>query len=298
MIDKEVAVIIINYNGYADTIECISSIQRNSYQNYYIILVDNASPDRSGLLLRDRYKDDNSIEVILSDKNGGFAAGNNIGIRRAIALNLKYVLLLNNDTIVEKNFLSNMVANAIENKTLYTGKIYYYYEPTKVWCAGGEYNWYKGTVTHRKIGIIEGVTDNITEVDFLCGCYIFLSTASLKEIGMLPEEYFLYSEDLDYSLKAKTMGYNLKCIESSIIYHKVSASTSKLSKKTQYFIIRNRYYVIKKYHKGLKRLTALIYTTLGCAKRIFKGEYSFNIFIKAYRDFKLMCKEFLYASDK
>lgn len=283
-----VGIILVNYNGYEDTKECIESIKKNTYHNYKIIIVDNASPDESGKLLDNEYSGDKDIIVILNRENAGFSEGNNIGLKYASEEKLDYVLMLNNDTIVDSDFLYKLIKGARKTnfKGLYSGKILYYFDKDKIWFAGGKYNYFKGTASHEGVNENDGKYYNTTrKIEFICGCCIFMSMEIYHQLGNLSDEYFLYAEDLDYSLMAQNKNISMYYIPEARIYHKVSASTSKISILSQYYMIRNRFYIISKFHYGYKKISAYIFTTLWCIKRIIKREFSIPVCKTAISDF-------------
>lgn len=283
-----VGIILVNYNGYEDTKECIESIKKNTYHNYKIIIVDNASPDGSGKLLDNEYSGDKDIIVILNRENAGFSEGNNIGLKYASEEKLDYVLMLNNDTIVDSDFLYKLIKGARKTnfKGLYSGKILYYFDKDKIWFAGGKYNYFKGTASHEGVNENDGKYYNTTrKIEFICGCCIFMSMEIYHQLGNLSDEYFLYAEDLDYSLMAQNKNISMYYIPEARIYHKVSASTSKISILSQYYMIRNRFYIISKFHYGYKKISAYIFTTLWCIKRIIKREFSIPVCKTAISDF-------------
>uniref|UniRef100_UPI00260C60D3 glycosyltransferase family 2 protein n=1 Tax=Blautia sp. TaxID=1955243 RepID=UPI00260C60D3 len=111
---KKIGIILVNYNGYEDTIECVKSIKKSTYRNYKIIIVDNASPDESGNRLNDKYSNDSDIVVILNKENTGFSEGNNIGLEYIEKEQIDYILMLNNDTVVEPEFLYKLIEGAKE----------------------------------------------------------------------------------------------------------------------------------------------------------------------------------------
>ena len=283
-----VGIILVNYNGYEDTKECIESIKKNTYHNYKIIIVDNASPDESGKLLDNEYSGDKDIIVILNRENAGFSEGNNIGLKYASEEKLDYVLMLNNDTIVDSDFLYKLIKGARKTnfKGLYSGKILYYFDKDKIWFAGGKYNYFKGTASHEGVNENDGKYYNTTrKIEFICGCCIFMSMEIYHQLGNLSDEYFLYAEDLDYSLMAQNKNISMYYIPEARIYHKVSASTTKISILSQYYMIRNRFYIISKFHYGYKKISAYIFTTLWCIKRIIKREFSIPVCKTAISDF-------------
>lgn len=286
---KKIGIILVNYNGYEDTIECVKSIKKSTYRNYKIIIVDNASPDGSGNRLNDKYLNDSDIVVILNKENAGFSEGNNIGLEYIEKEKIDYILMLNNDTVVEPEFLYKLIEGARETnfEGLYSGKILYYFDKDRIWYAGGKYNYLKGTAIH------EGVNENddnkhynmTKKMEFICGCCIFMNIDIYHQLGKLSDEYFLYAEDLDYSLTAQKLKIPMYYIPDARIYHKVSASTSKLSTLSQYYMIRNRFHIIRKFHRNYKKISAYIFTVLWCTKRIIRHEFSIAVCRAAITDF-------------
>ncbi len=221
----KVAIIILNWNGKNDTIECLKSLQNIDYKNYEIIIVDNASSDGS---VEEISKQFPSVNLICNKKNLRFAGGNNIGIKYAIENAFDSILFLNNDTIVKENFLSEFVKYFSQNENIGIcgGKIFYYSEPQKIWFAGGKINWFSGLTKH--VGIRKMDCDKfnqIMETDYVSGCCMLVKKSVFEKIGLLDENYFIYGEDADFSLRAKKFGFKLFYIPSSIIWHKVSISS-------------------------------------------------------------------------
>lgn len=286
---KKVGIILVNYNGYEDTIECIESIKKSTYRNYKIVIVDNDSPDGSGKLLNDKYSTDQDIVVLLNEENAGFSEGNNIGLKYVEKEKLEYILLLNNDTVVEPEFLYELIEGAKKTnfEGLYSGKILYYFDKNKIWFAGGLYNYLKGTAVHEGVNEKDNdkYYDTMRKMEFICGCCIFMDIDVYRQLGKLSDEYFLYAEDLDYSLLAQKKNIPMYYIPDARIYHKVSASTSKISTLSQYYMIRNRFHIIKKFHHGYKKISAYIFTMLWCVKRIVKHEFSIIVCKTAITDF-------------
>lgn len=243
-----VYIIILNYNGYKDTIECIKSLQKINYNNYKIVIVDNNSTNNSFNILK---KEFNDIEILKSLENNGFGAGNNIGIKYALKNNAELVLLLNNDTTVERDFLLNMVDEFEDpNVGMVAGKIYYYDKPEVIWSAGGYINKFKGLGCHYGINKVDNDEFNIRkEVNFLTGCCQLIKSQVIKKIGLYEESFFLYLEDVDYCINVLESGYKIIYQPRSIIYHKVSASTDELSEMYLYYFNRNRMEILNKCNK-------------------------------------------------
>ena len=287
--DGLVYIVLINYNGFDDTIDCVESIRGNKYKNYKIVIVDNHSTDDSQEKLKDTYSASSDVILILSDANLGFSGGNNLGIKRAIEDKADYVMLLNNDTIIDERCIERLVSKSKqhEDSAFITGKILYYYEPKKIWFAGGEYEAHKGSGRHFGVGEIDrGQFNEEKELSFVCGCLVLMSRKCVESVGLMPEEYFLYGEDTAYSLEVTRKGLKIFYEPEAVIYHKVSASTSKISNLTGYYVIRNRLYIIKKYNQGISKQTAYVSTTLHVIKGIVKGKYKVQTMRKAYADFR------------
>lgn len=236
----KVSIIILNWNGEKDTIECLNSLKHIIYPNYVILLVDNGSIDGSVEYFRKKYPD---IEIIENGRNMGFAEGCNIGIRRSLEKGANYVLLLNNDTTVEPNFLDEMVTLAESKKDIgiVGPKICYYDEKNKISRAGEKINTITGKVTINKRDHIDDETNtrdkNGEMVDIVEGSCFLIRSNLFDKIGLLDPEYFAYSEDIDYCLRAKKNNFDVYCCHSSKIYHKGSRSSSSCLRT--YLMIRN-----------------------------------------------------------
>ena len=219
-----VAIILLNYCNYKDTIACVETLKKIEYSNYLIIIVDNHSPNESLEKLNELK--DSQIRIVDSGKNGGFAYGNNIGIQCALENGSDYVLLINNDTLVEPDFLSKLVDNGVykANGDIISCRIMYNFDRNKVWYAGGEIDWNNLRATHLGINEKTDLNDKMREISFVSGCCMLISRSCIERVGMLPEEYFMYYEDMDYCQHAKEEGAKLIYVPSSVIYHCVSAS--------------------------------------------------------------------------
>ncbi|WP_338432723.1 glycosyltransferase family 2 protein [Clostridium tyrobutyricum] len=218
-----VYIILINYNGYKDTIECVNSLKQISYKNCKIIIVDNASSDNSISMLKKQ-----GITVIESKRNLGFAGGNNLGIKYALAHGADYIMLLNNDTIVGEYFLDNMLESFNkDNKIGLVGcKIMYYDEKNIIWYGGGYIDWFKFLGVHYSMRQVDvGQCDTEKEIDFMTGCCMLIKRQVFEKIGLLSEDYFMYFEDVDFCVKVRNGGYKIWYNPKGVIYHKVGLSS-------------------------------------------------------------------------
>jgi GT2 family glycosyltransferase len=187
--------------------------------------VDNASSDGTVETVKEKFP---SVKIISNPKNLRFAGGNNVGIEYALQNKSDFVLLLNNDTEVDPNFLSELVRFA-ENDSrigIVGPKIFYYYDQKRIWFAGGRVDYWKGWISHIGIREIDhGQYDTAREVDYITGCCMLVKREVVEKIGKLDESYFIYGEDTDWCLRASRADYKLAYVPSSVIWHKVSASS-------------------------------------------------------------------------
>ena len=275
MVEKKVGIILVNYNGAKDTVECLNSLYTVNYKNKKIYVVDNNSSE-DDLEYLESFIDCSYVKLIKLEENLGFSGGNNIGIKEALADGCKVIGLLNNDTTVEDDFLNQLVIKLFSDKRIgaVVPQIRDYYNESMVTYGGGEINYLKGSVFIEGINRYEDSINNTERfVTFGHGCCLFLKKEVILKIGLLPEEYFLYFEDADYSIQIVKSGYRIMYCPKSIIYHKESASTKKGSDNFQYYFTRNRFYFIKKNFKLLSKLTAYPISVLYLIKKMLLKEF-------------------------
>ena len=281
--EPKVAIIIVNYNGFSDTVECIQSIEKNDYGNYQIVVVDNASTTVP-LPEEKQYLESHAI-YIQSHTNAGFSAGNNIGIQLAMEKRAEYVLLINGDTTVEPDFLSKLMAaaNAHPEAGIVCGRIMYYDTPQILWYGGGTIDFKTGNTVHTGWGKnIQEVELKSGPVTFSTGCLMLIPVSVFRKTGFLGEEYFLYCEDTDYSCRVQAAGYSIYYCNDAVIYHKVSRSVGQASATQQYYMTRNTQYLVRACLSDWK--TACFCTFVRDVKSLIRGRLKLSIFIRAYRD--------------
>jgi GT2 family glycosyltransferase len=220
-----VYIIVLTWNGKVDTLECLKSLALLTYSNFKTVVVDNASDDGTSEAVRQLYS---SVHVIQNNHNLRFAGGNNIGIEFALENNADYILLLNNDTVADKNFLSYLIESIEKDKTIGMAgpKIYFHSDPKRIWYAGGKINWWSGSVSHLGVREIDnGKFEKLRYTDYVTGCALLVKREVVEKIGMLDESYFIYGEDADWSLRTVLAGYKLLFVPQAVLWHKVSVST-------------------------------------------------------------------------
>ncbi|VYU30775.1 N-acetylglucosaminyl-diphospho-decaprenol L-rhamnosyltransferase [Clostridium tertium] len=271
--EAKVAIILVNYNGEKYNEECINSILKSTYKNYEIIVIDNNSTDNSVKLLEEKFNSD--IKIIMSDSNLGFSGANNLGIKYALNNGFDYVMLLNNDTIIESDMIELMI-DASDSKYVISPKIYYYDNKNIIWSAGGGMNWIKGLPIQYGINELDSYENNKKKnIEFATGCCILIPIECIEKIGLMSEEYFLYYEDTDYCVRMIRSGYEIYFEPKAVMYHKVSASTGGEKSKTYwYYMIRNRLLFNKKFNEKIfsYRLYFFLTTSVKLFKYLFKRE--------------------------
>jgi len=222
-----VYIVLLNWNGWRDTRACLDSLEGLSYPNYRVVVVDNASTDGSEARLRESHPE---VTLLQSGANLGFAGGNNVGLRYALGGGADYVWLLNNDTLVEPDALTHLLARMEEDPEVgLCGSTLVYEgdrETVQAW-GGARYNRWLGTVRHLGQGKPRAQAVDAPSVerdlDYLVAASTLASRRFLEEVGLLREDYFLYFEELDWAVRAKgrfRLGYAPK----SVVYHKEGSS--------------------------------------------------------------------------
>jgi len=211
--------------------------------------------------------------LIKNEKNYGFAEGNNIGMRYALkALNPDYILLLNNDTVVDKGFLDELVkvAESDEKIGIVGPKIYYYSEPTRIQHAGGIINMWTGRRYMRGYGEIDDIKYNeLMPVDFITGATLLVKRDAIYNIGLLDPDYFSYTEDIDWCYRTTKCGYRILYVPNAKIWHKVSATTGgEMSATSLYYIVRNTIIFMKKNARFYQWPTYLSFSAFYFTRRL------------------------------
>lgn len=272
-----VAIIILNWNSYNDTFECLESLKQLNYKNFHVYLVDNDSKDNSFLdLCRDIKLNKFSFEItpIQTGANLGFAGGNNVAIKQAYKHGFSYVWLLNNDTTVNPNALNELVTVIDSDPSIgIVGSKIYYFGTNTIWFAGGKVNHWTGRTKH--IGIKEedtGKYSEVTEVEYITGCSMLFRTEIIIIEGCMREEYFLYNEETDWNIRLRQAGWKVLFVPNSVVFHKVSSSTGgDLSPSYLYYHIRNSFFMILFTQKSiLKIITAFLYMLYMMFKNFIK----------------------------
>lgn len=261
----KLAVILVNYNGEKYNVACIESILANSSAaELKIIVVDNASQDDSMRLLGEKYAGNEQVELIRLDDNYGFSYANNVGIDRAKEQGADYVMLLNNDTEIMPDMLSQLWECAKRHPgSVAVPKIYYSDDRKRLWSAGGSFSPVIKKAGH--IGLDEtdqGQYDQERETGFATGCCLWIPMEVIEKAGTLDARFFLYYEDTEYSFRLHRMGIPIYYCPRAVMYHKVGASTRGAdSALCAYYIARN-WLLCNRLHLGRRYPLFLAYYAL------------------------------------
>lgn len=257
----EVSIIILNWNGLNDTVECLESLKKIDYPHYRVILVDNGSEGDDVEVLREKYGD--YIHIIENDRNYGFSEGNNIGMRYVLEnYSPDFFLLLNNDTVVDPGFLSSLVEVAESDPEIgiVGPKICFYNEPNIIQSAGMQIDWWRGRILlDTSTQIDEGQCDETREVDWVVGCALLIKRNTVGEIGMLYAGYFSYVEEADWCARATRAGYIVTYIPTAQIWHKRKLPIDRIDGFQLYYLTRNRFLFMKRNSTKLQLISFFVY---------------------------------------
>lgn len=272
--DITLSIITINYNGLNDTCELIDSLplQDNCIE---VIVVDNASKNDEASIIEERYP---AVKMIRSPKNLGFAGGNNLGIKAAHG---KYLFFINNDTILKPNTsdISHLISRLESDETIgiVCPKIRFAWDDNPIQFAGHT-PFSRFTMRNRSIGFGEedhGQYNTAHPTPYAHGAAMLVKRNAIEKVGLMPECYFLYYEELDWSMMFTRAGYSIWYEPACTIYHKESQSTGQQSPLKAYYLTHNRLLFVKRNIQGFRK-----YIT-----------YTYLIFLVAPRD---ICKYLLH----
>ncbi len=248
--DKVVGVVTVTYNSGSVIDDFMNSILKQTYGDFILYVVDNASSDDTLRRLAE-YRDVR-IVPIPNEVNAGVAEGNNIGIQAALKDGCGFVLLINNDTLFEPNLISKLADGLREHEgDMAVPKILFFDDPKKIWCAGGYFNALRGTGSHFGLGRKDdGRFDRAKAVGYSPTCCMLIKREVFDRVGLMDPSYFLYFDDTDFCLRAYRAGVKLFYLPSARLRHKVSSLTGGNSSSSIRYITRNHvYYLLKHYSR-------------------------------------------------
>ena len=252
---EKVAVVLLNWNGKADTLECLASLKRLAYPCVEIFLVDNGSTDGSAREIRSLYPE---VRLIENSDNQGFCEGCNTGILRAMEGKPDYLLMLNNDTVVNPELVGKLkaVVDSDERIAAANPVIDIYGNTGTPYFFGTKIDWANGDLCSLyDYDFVMSGKNRVLETDFATWCAMMVKTSVLKKVGGLDERFFAYYEDTDWSLRAKRLGLRTVLLPEVLVHHKNSASTGgRYSPAVYFYLFRNRLLFIKKHGSAARKL--------------------------------------------
>jgi len=258
----KILVLIVNWNGKEDTLACLESLKATRGEVGRIVVVDNGSTDGSVEAINRHFP---QVTVIENQRNLGFGAANNMGMRLFLQEErCHYLLLLNNDTLVAPSAL-RVLASALSEEGVGAAvpKIYYA-DGQRLWYAGGRIDWKQGSATHYGHGRRdEGRFNRRGEVSFATGCALLLKREALEKVGLFDERYFMFGEDVDLSIRLAKAGYRILYLPEAVVWHKVGGSVARKGEGFIYYhMTRNRLLTMSKHARWREWLPFLLYFPL------------------------------------
>lgn len=280
---SKIAIISVNYNGLRDTIDCIQSIEKSTVQSQ-IVVVDNASKKNEAEIISKKFPE---VKAIRSETNGGFSAGNNIGIQWALDQGYDYIALLNNDTVIAPDMLELLCQNTSDH-SVSVPKMLYFSRPDVIWYGGGRINRKTGNAEHIDMNQKDPGDTTVRKCDFATGCCIMVPASVFQKVGMLDEKFFMYCEDTEFCLRLKEHGISINYVPSAKLWHKISQATGgDESAFSIYYMTRNRILCLRD-HKKVFSYVALSFTVatriIRMIQMALKGKSEWKAFQKGVLD--------------
>jgi GT2 family glycosyltransferase len=259
--------VVVNWNGWRDTVMCVESVLAQEYPSLKILVVDNASTDDSVERIRGDFP---ALELVEAAANRGYAAGGNLGIRRALECGADFVWLLNNDTIAPPDTLAKLVAAASDSRTGMVGTVLrYMHEPTKIQAWGG------GSIV-RWLGFVRHFcTPARLDADtFLTFASVLLRRELLETVGLLDQGYFMYFEDSDLSFRARGAGWKLAVAADTAVLHKEGGSAgAKKSLRIDRIVTASGLRFLGHYGRP-RGVSRVLFVLSRVGKRVLRGDFA------------------------
>lgn len=268
-----IAVVVLNFNGQKDTEECLKSLKVVAHPQFKVdtIVVDNASSDNSVSIIKQKYP---YVTILTNDQNLGYAEGNNVGIRYALAHNADFIFILNNDTTVSPDILVQLLKVAEEHKHggIFGPKIYFYpgcethqtrYKKGDLghvlWYAGGKIDWNTVIASHRGVDEVDTHQyDEVVRTSFVTGCAMFVRSRVFESIGFFDKKFYLYYEDVDFCQKARLKKFDAYYVPNALVWHKNAHSSGGAGSQLHiYYMTRNRMLVGMRHASWKTRLALM-----------------------------------------
>lgn len=252
---SSVYVIVLTLNRWKVLRACLASLFDSDMTNFHVVVVDNGSTDGTLSRLPVEFP---RVRLIQNDQNLGYAEGNNVGLRYALMQNADYLLVLNDDTIVAREMLTQLVkvAEQYSNGAIFGPAVYHFDEPNVIQSAGG-----LRTESWRFYHRGQNETDHgqyaqNDRVAWISGCGIMARGSVLKKIGLIDPSFFIYSEEVDWCVRAQEAGYEIVFVPSAHLWHKGVQRNYVPTPRVTYLSTRNELLLLKKHHAGARAMTS------------------------------------------
>lgn len=245
----KIGIIILHFGKASYTHNCIRSILQSKYKNFQILVIDNCNPEAF-----EKEFPEANLTIYRTEENLGFAKAMNLGLQIFLKQDIDYFLLLNNDTILMLNTLDAFLTAATSNGNAIFAPIIFKMNTDIPIEFGGELNFFSMYFKDLK-----SVPKIMQKVSYVTGACLFFSRQTFEIMGFIPEQYFMYSEDMDYCIIASRNQIPIFILPSAIIFHEKGAASGGLSPFTIYYIHRNRFLLGRKYHRGIKYISFFIF---------------------------------------
>lgn len=271
--------VVLMHGGEKITAECIDSLLQQDYPNLTVLLVDNDSADGAGLLLRDRYP---QIRYLNTGANLGYTGGNNRGLKFAMEHGAELLLILNNDTVLDRRCASLLVEAAQGGERLgaVAPKILYYEDPSRIAFAGGDFSFIRALGKHRRAMEPDNADEQprLDEITFVTGSCFLMPTPVVRELGGFREDLFMYCEDVELSLRMRRAGYRMYYQPAARVLHHEPVGHVLSTPFATFHRDRNRRRLVRQHYTPLQRLAfaSWFYPTrlVRFAQYVLRGDWS------------------------
>jgi GT2 family glycosyltransferase len=288
-----VVTVVLNWNGRDDTLSCLQSLERLDWPCHETIVVDNGSSDGSIAAIEEEHPE---VTTLATGRNLGFAEGNNVGLRAALAAGADYVLLLNNDTVVGTDLLRQLIAEAERrpDAAALCPLIYYLDPPDRIWYAGARFDARRGhNGRHTGYGETDrGQYDRVREIGRATGAAMLVRRSVIEEVGLLDGDLFLQVEDVEWSLRMRRAGWRIFFVPAGKVWHRVSVTTGgEHAPATAYYEMRNTLAVCDRcapLHgvRAARRRASILAVQVLHARRARRPRENVRAVLQGWRDYR------------
>ncbi len=267
--EPSILAVVLNWRQPDMTIECVKALREMEGPELDILVIDNGSGDGSAEILNERLSQ-TSFQAL--PENIGFAAGSNIGLRRALEGSYDFALLVNNDAFPSADVMIKLLDESTDEIALLSPKILIESTPSRIWFAGGRQHPRLLEMRDRGLGELDGPEWSVSrDVNYLLGTFLLVNLSAVSRTGFLDERYFMYYEDLDWSIRFRQDDYRLRMVADACVYHRVSTSTGGTENPiNRYYLARSSVLFFSSYAKMGKPISIIFYRLGSALKMIGK----------------------------